>query len=1834
MGAYKTVLLTTSAAPSQSPFFTSEKRPPLGIGFLISVLRNAGHKVFFLDNYLSPTDFLETDYLQRNQIDFIGIYANTICYRDTLRMLYKIEYMRQRGSWNGKVMIGGPHTTVALHTIPGFVDHVVQGEGEHAILDIIEGKTTERVVHYPRIENLDKLPMPAWDCFVTLPYNWHGELFPEDPVFTMNTSRGCPFHCTFCSVGSIWGKKYTYFSAERIVSDIEYLIAHHQAKGIYFREDNFTLNRKRLFKFCTLLIEKGLKIPWACETRISSLDRETVELMHNAGACGFYLGVESGSQRMLDFFKKGITVEQTRNAFALCHEYGIKTAASVVVGAPTETEEDLQQTIILLNDIKPEIKWPNVFVGIPDSSLYRFSLDNNLYELIDDRGLVYLKGHNDRAQKYYGKNSTAEIVAIDPRVEIIIEPKISVLMSVYNGEKFIDSAIRSILHQTFQDFEFIIIDDASTDSTPDILRKFTDPRFKISRNNENLGLTKSLNSGLSAARGEYIARMDADDISLPHRLEVQYDFLKNRPEYALVGSSYYKIDEEGNIISLVPVLTSDQEIRTGLKAQNWFCHGSVLMRKESLVASGGYNERFIYSQDYDLWLRMSESFLVANIEEPLYSWRVTSDCISRDKEFEQQEFARSALGEARLRSLEFSAKPKVSVVVATYNRPIMLREALQSILSQTYGNIEIIVVNDSGIEVENIINELNKRNTIIYLKHDKNKGLAASRNTGIKASSGKYIAYLDDDDIFYPNHIATLVSALEGSDYKIAYTDAYRANQTLIDGSYTTISKDIPYSIDFSKDLLLVHNISPVNCFIHEKSCLEHTGLFDEELTSHEDWDLWIRLSRYYDFKHIRSITAEFRSRSDGSSMTSSMVSDFHKTMKVIYGKYHEHVNDKPHLLEKQKENLEALKRRTVEKNFTYTCSIIIPVFNKVEFTKQCLEALAQNTPGELFEVIIVDNASNDGTHEFLECLEGDVTVITNETNLGFAKACNQGACAANGKYLVFLNNDTIPHPDWLTCLIHVADEREDIGVVGSKLLFPDGTIQHAGVVLVDTPSGKLGRHLYWGRPGDFPPANRARDFQVVTAACMLIHKGLFFDINGFDERYVNGMEDVDLCLKVRNSGKRVYYCPNSVLTHFESKSEGRFDRVTENERLFVQIWNHRVETDETKYLIEDGFRVEQENGKASWVYHEELSNKLLSVIISVKNSLSLLKETVDSIISCASMPVEIIAVDNCSKDGSLDGIKTLPHVSAVFLKEEDSATGCKYPALEKAKGDYIAFMDSGVHVTKGWDTRFILGFSENVGAVTAVVHDYNDVQNFRDILRNPVKGDLDPDYISTILAKWNKDNRLESGPIDSRCFMIKRGTNEETMVLAWLKSGSKSNADLTTRMMEAGYGIVRVNSTLVYTHELSLCDNQTRITSPERRNMISKLLGIPMTSIIILTFNQLRFTKDCLKSVYQHTNIPFELILVDNGSTDDTRDYLINFAQANKNVELIFNDNNLGFAAGCNQGLRKVHGDYVLLLNNDVIVTEGWLEKLISHLEQSPDIGMAGPVSNSVSGDQLVEKVPYGKSIKGMQKFARNLSIRNSGKTTGIVRLVGFCLLIRKEVIEVIGGLDENYLSGNFEDDDLCLRSYIAGYKNIIAHDVFIHHYGSMTFKGNAIDYQATMKRNLRYFADKWKNIVEINGNGYRICLTREQQLQKLLEWGENIFSQGDMHSAVRIFKRTLYLDHTNTQALNNLGVIQWQIGEPLSAMKIFQSALRINRNNPDALANLLHVATETGRFDLIDPTLLDSLKPLKEANLGIDDIPHTLKENSSLCKTNSQESPALFPHTDSNAHPEGGNI
>ena len=247
-------------------------------------------------------------------------------------------------------------------------------------------------------------------------------------------------------------------------------------------------------------------------------------------------------------------------------------------------------------------------------------------------------------------------------------------------------------------------------------------------------------------------------------------------------------------------------------------------------------------------------------------------------------------------------------------------------------------------------------------------------------------------------------------------------------------------------------------------------------------------------------------------------------------------------------------------------------------------------------------------------------------------------------------------------------------------------------------------------------------------------------------------------------------------------------------------------------------------------------------------------------------------------------------------------------------------------------------------------------------------------------------------------------------------------------------------------------------LASPDSRAAAEKL-----TSIVMLTSNQLEYTRMCLASLRACTDEPYEVIVVDNGSTDGTVDYLRRL----EGVRLISNAENRGFPAAVNQGVRASRGDYVVLINNDCIVTTGWLTRLQSAANSGPEIGLVGPYSNCVSGQQQIP-VDY-QILSELDGFAWEWAKTHAGQRLLTERLVAFCLLITRPVIDRIGVLDERFGLGNFEDDDYCRRALEAGFKAVIAEDAFVHHFGSITYRSMGSGYASLMDHNRRLFLEKW---------------------------------------------------------------------------------------------------------------------------------------------------------------------
>lgn len=231
-------------------------------------------------------------------------------------------------------------------------------------------------------------------------------------------------------------------------------------------------------------------------------------------------------------------------------------------------------------------------------------------------------------------------------------PEISVILPVYNSAEYLPAAIESVLNQDFGDFEFIIINDGSTDKSEEIIHSFKDKRIICLKNEKNIGLIKTLNRGIDAARGKYIARMDADDACLPDRFSNQYRYMEAHPETGVLGTAYFLWNN--STLKRTHVFTNNSELRTLLMFNSCFCHPSVMIRKSCLInADSSYNENELHVEDYGLWMRLSSHTQLANLDVPLLQYRHHAGQVSLVKNEEQKKNAQ-VIREAYLRKLGFT----------------------------------------------------------------------------------------------------------------------------------------------------------------------------------------------------------------------------------------------------------------------------------------------------------------------------------------------------------------------------------------------------------------------------------------------------------------------------------------------------------------------------------------------------------------------------------------------------------------------------------------------------------------------------------------------------------------------------------------------------------------------------------------------------------------------------------------------------------------------------------------------------------------------------------------------------------------------------------------------------------------------------------------------------------------------------------------------------------------------------------------------------------------------------------------------------------------------------
>jgi radical SAM superfamily enzyme YgiQ (UPF0313 family) len=378
------VLLVNAVAQSYKEYYAGDAYTtfPAGILSIAAVLEKNGHEVKVLDGCIDSRE--PKDYATFNP-DIVGFSVITGPNLDgSITQAKELKEVMPEV----KVIWGNVHPSVLPEQTlaESYIDYLTIGAGEYTLLELIQYlengnpkleeikglafKRNGKVIineTRPFIKNLEELPNPAWHLVDVMKYS----------VIGLNTSRGCPNRCSFCYNKS-YNKGYTGFiSAEKIISQIEYMKIQYGAKYIRFQEDNFTFNRKRLREFCRLLIDKKLKITWSCDSRVD-LKEEDVALMAKSGCIAIGLGLETGSQRMLDFIKKDVTVDQMERTFWYFVKNKIRTSVYIIYGYPTETAEDLRMTHEMLERLDNPYYMYNRYFPVPGSVLFDYCVTNGL----------------------------------------------------------------------------------------------------------------------------------------------------------------------------------------------------------------------------------------------------------------------------------------------------------------------------------------------------------------------------------------------------------------------------------------------------------------------------------------------------------------------------------------------------------------------------------------------------------------------------------------------------------------------------------------------------------------------------------------------------------------------------------------------------------------------------------------------------------------------------------------------------------------------------------------------------------------------------------------------------------------------------------------------------------------------------------------------------------------------------------------------------------------------------------------------------------------------------------------------------------------------------------------------------------------------------------------------------------------------------------------------------------------------------------------------------------------------------------------------------------------
>lgn len=520
----------------------------------------------------------------------------------------------------------------------------------------------------------------------------------------------------------------------------------------------------------------------------------------------------------------------------------------------------------------------------------------------------------------------------------------------------------------------------------------------------------------------------------------------------------------------------------------------------------------------------------------------------------------------------FAYKPMISIIVPTYNTPeTLLNEMVQSIKNQTYANWELCIAdgNSEKKETLSLLKKLQQNEDRIKVKYlNENYMISGNTNEAMKMASGEFVCLMDHDDLLEPNALYEFVRLLnEDPDLDFIYTDEDKINE---DGTHYMIPHFKP---DFSLDTLRNYNyITHFVCI--RKVVLDEIGPFDSKCDGAQDFDLFLRLADYTDkIGHISKILYHWRVCENSTAQSISTKSYVVEAGKYALRKHLERNSLKGTVTDGQQPTLYKINY-DIEDN--PLISIIICTKDHIDDLDLCIQSILKKSTYQNFEIIVVENNSEETrTFQYYNKLKENpkINIVYWEYDFNYSAINNYGVKYANGDYVLLLNNDTeVITSNWLEEMLMFA-QREDVGVVGAKLLYPDDTVQHAGVIV---GLGGVAAHSHRGYPADSVGyVGRmivVQNISAVTGACMMIKKSKYLEVGGLSEKYQVTYNDVDFCLRVMKAGYKNIMNPYAQMYHYESKSRGmedtseKYKRFMSEQDMFKSDWQEILEKGDPYY--------------------------------------------------------------------------------------------------------------------------------------------------------------------------------------------------------------------------------------------------------------------------------------------------------------------------------------------------------------------------------------------------------------------------------------------------------------------------------------------------------------------------------------------------------------------------------------------------------------------------------------------------------------------------------------------